>query len=208
MHWGKLWTKNRFRLDGHALRGIACILLFSAMMLAPGRGRTEPIEVVDVTGQKHRPLETTNANAIVLIFVMPDCPVANAYAPEINRIVAEYSAKRVSFYLVHVDRDTTAERARQHASDYGFRCPVLLDDKHALVEFAEATATPEAAVFSPEQRRLYLGRIDDRQAALGQRRLKPTRQDLRDALDAIIAHKPVRQSITKAVGCYIPKQNP
>jgi hypothetical protein len=54
---------------------------------------------------------------------------------------------------------------------------------------------------------LYRGRIDDRVADFGKRRVEPTRRDLRLALDAILAGKPVPARRTKAVGCYIPEDS-
>ena len=56
-------------------------------------------------------------------------------------------------------------------------------------------------------RLLYRGRIDDRVADFGKRRVEPTRRDLRLALDDILAGKPVQTRLTKAVGCYIPEDN-
>jgi hypothetical protein len=62
-------------------------------------------------------------------------------------------------------------------------------------------------VLSPSGDVLYRGRIDDRVADFGKRRVEPTRRDLRLALDAILAGKPVQARLTKAVGCYIPEDN-
>jgi hypothetical protein len=50
---------------------------------------------------------------------------------------------------------------------------------------------------------LYRGRIDDGYAALGKKRAVVTEHDLRDALDAIAAGKPVKKAKTKAIGCLI-----
>ena len=110
----------------------------------------------------------------------------------------------MQFFLVHVDEALTREEAAKHARDFGYQCPVLIDRDHALVRRTGVTITPEVAVLGPGERRLYRGRIDNQQAALGKRRPAPTTHDLRDALDAILAGKPVKHPETKAVGCYIP----
>jgi len=52
--------------------------------------------------------------------------------------------------------------------------------------------------------RKYLGRIDDLYADLGKRRARATSLDLRDALDAVLADRPVPRPVTQAVGCFIP----
>ena len=64
------------------------------------------------------------------------------------------------------------------------------------------SVTPEVAVMNGT-RVLYRGRIDDRYVEFGKDRLTPTRHDLEDALDAVIAGKNVTQRETRAVGCII-----
>src|SRR6185436_4430790 len=107
----------------------------------------------------------------------------------------------------YVESDLTAEKARSHVKDYGFKCGALLDPEHRLVKASGATISPEAAVFLADGTLAYRGRIDDRVADFGKRRVEPTRRDLRLALDAILAGKPVQARLTKAVGCYIPGDN-
>jgi len=181
-----------------------CNLL--GLLLAGGLATlaTAQAPFADLDGRLHYPLQSGTNKATVLIFILADCPVANSYAPEINRLVAEYTPRRVQFFLVHVDDALTQEEAAKHARDFGYQCPVLIDRDHALVRRTGVTITPEVAVLGPEERRLYRGRIDNQQAALGKRRPRPTTRDLRDALDAIVAGKPVKHPETKAVGCYIP----
>ena len=175
----------------------------AVLALAALSARAAEISVADVQGVMHRPLADAGQAATVVFFVMHDCPIANAYAPEISRIADEYKARGVRCYVLYAESDLASADARKHAADYAFRCPVLLDPKFALVRAAGATVTPEAAVFSAKGRLLYRGRIDDRAIALGRHRAEPQQRDLRDALDAILAGKPVRERFTKAIGCYI-----
>jgi hypothetical protein len=171
-------------------------------------GKAASIVIKDVAGATVRPLADSGQKATVFFFVMHECPVANGYAPEISRITSEYSAKGARCFVVYVESDLTPEQARQHARDYGYKSGPLLDPQHLLVKAAGATVSPEAAVFSPSGELLYRGRIDDRVADLGKHRPEPTRRDLRLALDAILAGKPVPARLTKAVGCYIPEDQP
>lgn len=147
------------------------------------------------------PLDAGGKTGSVLIFYWHDCPICNSYTPEINRLCDRYT--NFNFYIVQVDCDLTVEAARTHARDYGFRAPVLLDGRHALVRFAEATVAPEAVVFGKSKDTLYRGRIDNLYATLSVRRLEATQHDLRDALDAIAAGKPVKHQ-PPAIGCLIP----
>ena len=170
-------------------------------------GKAPSISVKNLEGASVQPLSDTGQKATVLFFVMHECPVANGYAPEIARIMSEYSAKGMRSYVVYVEDDLTPAKAREHARDYGFKSGAVLDPKHLLVKAAGATISPEAAVLSPAGEVLYRGRIDDRVADFGKRRVEPTRRDLRLALDSILAGKPVSARLTKAVGCYIPEDH-
>ena len=157
--------------------------------------------VADVEGKMHRPLADAGQVATVLFFVLHDCPISNGYAPEISRIAQEYAARGVRSFVVYGEGDLAPEEARKHARDFGYRCPALLDPPHALARLAGATVAPEAAVISAKREVLYRGRIDDRAASLGVHRAEPRERDLRAALDAILAGKPVRERFTKAIGC-------
>jgi thiol-disulfide isomerase/thioredoxin len=164
----------------------------------------ESARLVDTTGQLPEPLKSAaTRKATVIIFTLPDCPIANAFAPEINRLVADYSAKGAGFYLAHVDRDLTAADARKHAKDFGIQCPVLLDSQHALVKALGATRTPQAFLLDAAGKTVYHGRINNLFADYGTRRQVVTQHDLRNALDAVLAGKPVPKPVTEAIGCHI-----
>jgi hypothetical protein len=155
-----------------------------------------------VDGSAQRPLNS-GAPATALIFIATDCPIANGYAPEIQRIVSEYTPRGVAFYLVHVDRQITATQAQTHATEYGYACPILLDRDHQLVSAVGATVTPEAAVIDRNREVVYRGRIDDRYTDFGKRRFEPSQRDLRAALDAVLEGRSVPRAHTRAIGCYI-----
>ena len=158
----------------------------------------------DVEGAAHRPLADAGQAATVLFFVMHDCPIANGYAPEISRIAEEYRARGVRSYVVYGEDDLAPADAKKHAREYAYRCRALLDPRRSLIRAAGATVSPEAAVFSAKGALLYRGRIDDRAIAPGKHRAEPRQRDLRDALDAILAGRPVHERFTKAIGCYLP----
>ena len=140
----------------------------------------------------------------MLFFVLHDCPLANSCAPEINRIVADYRPRGVRSFLVYAEDDLSPKTAREHAKAHAYTCSVLLDRELQLVRFTGVTKSPEVAVLAPDNRVLYRGRIDDRLTAFGKQRVTPTRRDLREALDAILAGKPVPNPVTQSIGCYLP----
>lgn len=138
----------------------------------------------------------------VLIFVRTDCPISNRYAPEIERLYHQYS-QRVKFYLVYPDRAETDKVIEKHDAEYGYTFGFLRDPDHSLVKRAKVSVTPEAAVFSARGELLYHGRIDDRFVDFGKSRPQPTTHDLEDALQAVIAGKPVKAASTRAIGCSL-----
>ena len=158
----------------------------------------------DIQGQRHEPFRDGSTRAVALIFVIPDCPIACSYMPEINRLWQAYHEKGIEVLLVQADPQITVEQARKHAEEYQLQCPVLLDGEHIWVKKTGVRRTPEAAVLSPTGELLYWGRINDQYVDLGKRRGQVTSNDLRDALDAIVAGRPVLQPRTEAIGCFIP----
>ncbi len=166
-----------------------------------------PLVLSDVNGESVRPLENLAGKdkaATVFIFIAHDCPVANTYAPEINRLSAEYAPRLVAFNVVYVEYDLPAAEAKRHARSHQFVCRALRDPKHQLVKRLKARVTPEAVVVGPDGRTRYQGRIDNRVQELGRASHEASVFDLRNALDAILAGRAVPQPRTKTIGCYIP----
>jgi peroxiredoxin len=157
----------------------------------------------DTEGVEHGPREWSQARAIVLFFVTTDCPLSNGYAPEMNRIEGAYASRGVLVYAVQGDTTIPDEEVRRHAHEYGYRFPALLDPRQILAHHTGATVTPEAVVLSPDGAVLYLGRIDNRVEDFGKTRITATEFDLRDALDAVLAGRPVPHPHTRALGCAI-----
>ena len=162
------------------------------------------LEFVDIAGETHRPLGDPQVRAALLVFLVPDCPIANSYAPELNRLQAEYDSRGVRIFLIQVDPALSLEAAREHAEQYQLQAPVVWDPRQEWVKKLGATKTPEAVIVSPTGSVLYQGRIDDRFVGLGKRRAQVTSHDLRDALEAMLSGSPVMETRTVVVGCEIP----
>jgi len=176
----------------------------SAEPATSGVASFEDVRVFTLSGELTNPLRTTNAMATVFIFVATDCPISNRYAPEVQRLQAEFSPRGVAFWLLYPDRATTSEAIQKHLKDYGYAIPALRDPEHSLVKRTGAKVTPEAVVFDRNLEIAYRGRIDDRYVELGQMRPAPTRKDLEEALAAVLVGKPVPVPSTRAIGCHIP----
>lgn len=186
---------------------VGMILLVSGCAPETSTKPTSSLAIVqDLEQQEHRLFEDASGPIVAMVFLGPDCPIANAYSPELNRLYEDYRNRGVQWLLIDVDPQSTLEAAREHVREYQLEAPMILDPKHQWVTEAGATRTPEVAVFSPRRELLYRGRIDDRYVDFGQRRPEVNIHDLRDALDAILAGKPIAQPRTEAIGCDIPKE--
>jgi len=164
------------------------------------------IELVTLDGEKVFPLKCSveaKEKATVVIFITTDCPIANSFAPEINRLHLAYASRNVRLTLIQVDTELSDKEAGQHAADYELKPPVAIDREHALVKATDAKVTPEAFVYDAAGKLRYRGRINNLYAALGKRRATVTVHDLRDAIEAVINDRKVETPATEALGCFI-----
>jgi peroxiredoxin len=179
-------------------RAVALFLLASASFAA-----LPTLDLRDTHGAVHTNAEWSGAKAVLLFFVTTDCPVANGYVPEMNRIHDAYGPRGVRVYAVQSDTTIAEAAVAAYARDFRYGFPLLLDPRQKLVQLAGATITPQAAILTPDGRVLYLGRIDNRVVDFGKQRQQATEADLREALDAVLAGKPVAHPFTKSIGCAI-----
>jgi AhpC/TSA family len=193
----------RGRIVGLVLGALACAAPpppESEVAIAASRVHTPAGVVID-------PLDDREHDIVVLVFVTPDCPVSNRYAPELRRIAASTPAERVAWWLVYPDPDLDAAAIAAHREAYALPWPAVLDPAHELVARAQAVVTPEVAVFvgsdAPTRVLAYHGRIDDRIPELGRARPEPNVRDLQDALTAVLASSSVARASAPAVGCPI-----
>lgn len=165
----------------------------------------KPIGSFSLKDPAGKSVQTPDPKAVLTVafFVIPECPIANRYSPEIKRICDAYESKKVAFRLVFADPDVTATQAKKHLKDFGLDCPGILDSKMALSKATGATISPEAAVLDPTGKVLYRGRIDDLYVSHGNRRPNPKRRDLRIAIDEALSGKPVSVPVTTTTGCYL-----
>ncbi len=178
------------------IRAFLLITIFAAAALCAAGGP------VDLSGRAFDPFSQP-ARVRVLVFVRTDCPITNRYAPELSRIAAEFSGQGVAFWIVYPDASETPASIRAHLAAYHFPGQPLRDLDHELVRRAHVSVAPEAAVFNSSGVLVYHGRIDDRYVDWGKARAQATTHDLEDAIAAVLAGRPVRRSVTRAIGCSL-----
>jgi hypothetical protein len=162
-----------------------------------------PVAAKDIDGRSWTLFAPAAHQLDLLFFVAADCPISNRYAPEIARICRDYSSRGVRCFMVYPDAAVDAAAVAKHRADYGLgSTPAIIDRRHELVGAAGPRVTPEAALYSSAGR-VYRGRIDDWYIDVSRARLQANRHDLRLALDATLAGRPVAQPETEAIGCFI-----
>ena len=160
------------------------------------------LNLTSLSGEPVNPFADADP-ATVFLFLRSDCPISNRYAPELRRLHEAFSPRGVRFRLVYVDPREKTQSIHRHAEEYQLPGEILRDSAHDLVRLTGARVTPEAAVFDANRRLVYRGRIDDRYTDFGKARAKPSRRDLKLALESILQGEPVAEPETQAVGCFI-----
>jgi Redoxin len=200
-------VRARMARRGHAFRICRLLLILSTAVAAGffsslAQSTAAQASAVDLTGSPVDPLKSSQGKVVVLVFVRTDCPVSNRYAPEIQRLSAQYLHK-AAFWLVFPSKAESPEMIRKHQQDFGYKLPALRDLQHALVRHSQVQVTPEVAVFDVNHRLIYHGRIDNLYEDLGRARSAPTTHELDDAIRAATIGKILPASAPPAVGCYI-----
>src|SRR5262249_28586066 len=99
--------------------------------------------------------------------------------------------------------DDGAAQIRMQVADFKVGFPVYTDPKRNVADAFKATTTPEAFVLDHNFVMRYRGRIDNGWAARLKRNLSVTEHDLSNAVEDLLAGKPVRTPATRPVGCLI-----
>ena len=159
----------------------------------------------DVSGKDWSLQTGAGKKATVLVFLSAECPMSNAYLPLLAEMAKTYEPKGVTFAAINANPEEDTKQIAGHAKEYGITFPLLLDPQQAAVKSLGATINPEAFVLDGEHNLRYRGRIDDGYAARLVKNPKVSRHDLKEALDEVLAGKPVSVPVTTAYGCPIQK---
>ena len=148
-----------------------------------------------------------NGKVDVIVFSSTDCPIANAMAPEIERIHQNLQKRGGELILVHVWERRTYTDANEHAKDYGLTMEILVDSEHQLVKQFDAKITPEAVVIRYDKNNnpevVYQGLINNLFDSPGNRRDEATEHYVREAIDAAFSGGNVSPSYRTPTGCVI-----
>jgi peroxiredoxin len=155
----------------------------------------------DVAGKSVALRDFKDRKAVVVVCLSFDCPVSASYAPTLATLHETYSARGVAFLGVSCNADEDAAALAKHVREFALPFPVVRDDKLVAADALHARTTPEAFVLDRNFVLRYRGRIDDAYAKRLVKNRQISHHDLRDAVDALLAGKPVDRPLTEAVGC-------
>lgn len=142
---------------------------------------------------------------LLVIFLCNHCPYVKHVAGEIARLTSEYQAKGVgvvgiSSNDVSSHPDDGPEKMSAEAAAQGYTFPYLFDAKQEVARAYRAACTPDFFLFDANHCLVYRGQLDDSRPKNG---LPLTGKDLRAALDAVLAGKPVAELQKPSIGCNI-----
>jgi hypothetical protein len=140
--------------------------------------------------------------ALVLVFTNSSCPLAARYFPTLKRLEKDYRDRDVQFLAVNAGEEDTVTAMAAQAVEYEVEFPFVKDVPGRCAAALGVKRTPGVAVLDGDRKLRYRGRIDD-QYRPGGGRDAPTHNDLKDALDAVLAGKDVATPETPVDGCLI-----
>lgn len=180
----------------------AALTAFSAGGTEPAKNRIDGFQLRDAAGTNRSLDELKASRAVVVAFLGTECPVAKLYAGKLDALAKDYAAKNVAFVGIDSNAQDTIDDLKEFLKEQPLSFPLLHDPDGAVADKFGATRTPEVFVLDEARSVRYSGRIDD-QYSPGASRTKPQREDLRIALDELVAGKPVAIAKTEPAGCYI-----
>jgi len=166
-----------------------------------------------VDGRRHALKEFAPASLLVVVFTANHCPTAQAYEDRIQALEADYRSKGVALVAIspndpkavrldelgYTDLSDSLDEMVVRARERGFKFPYLYDgETQAVSRLYGPQATPHVFVFDKARRLRFSGRIDDKENPA----LAGT-HETRDAIDALLAGRPVPIEKTKVFGCSI-----
>jgi thiol-disulfide isomerase/thioredoxin len=158
--------------------------------------------LADSAGKQVSLAQLAGEKGTVVVFLSFDCPNSNGYTPTLLDFAKSFDPKGIKFIGV-VENELTAEELKAKVAEYKLPFPVFTDPKQAIADSFKAKVTPEACLLDHNQVLRYRGRIDNMFTERLKRSPTVTSHDLKNAIEDLLAGKPVRTPVTTAVGCPI-----
>jgi len=198
---------NRAIQAGSALSGriagtaLGFLLFFGTLALSAGEqigAKIPTFRLTDTDGKVHT-LEDYTGKLLVLEFWSFKCPPASTYDDRVKALESKYRNRGAVLLAVSSNKNESVAETRLNRNDRQLPYPVLMDPEGALAENLGATHTPSVVILDGSGILRYRGAIDNNKPPGERDRLAY----VEDALDALIAGKPVQVPETRMAGCGI-----
>jgi peroxiredoxin len=173
--------------------------LSSAEVKPLALGDTMPdFTLLDQNGREHR-LASYAGRPVVFDFCSITCPFSRGVDPDFGSLAAEYQKKGVAFLAVETNKDNPPENIKKYAAENQLEFPILKDTANAYANAVGAARTPEIYVFDANGKLVYHGAFDNRKTPA----TKGDTNYVKNALDDLLAGRPVRNAEIPAWGCAV-----
>jgi peroxiredoxin len=143
--------------------------------------------------------------ALLVMFICRHCPYVKHVQSELSRLGTDYRGRGVGIVAISSNDavsypDDAPERLKEMAVELGFTFPVCFDETQEVAKAYTAACTPDFFLFDRARTLVYRGQLDDSRPDSGR---PVTGRDLRAALDAVLAGRPVNADQRPSLGCNI-----
>ena len=141
---------------------------------------------------------------LLVMFICTHCPYVKHIENGLAAIGNDYAGKLGIVAISSNDAvmypDDAPEGLKGQAQRVGFRFPYLYDESQQVAKTYSAACTPDFFVFDGFRELVYRGQLDDSRPGNA---IPVTGRDLRAALDAVLADRPVDENQNPSIGCNI-----
>jgi peroxiredoxin len=143
--------------------------------------------------------------ALLVMFLCRHCPFVKHVQQELARLGLDYAGRglgivAISSNDVAAHPDDAPKHLREMAEELGFVFPLCFDETQEVAKAYTAACTPDFFLFDRERALVYRGQLDDSRPDNG---VPVTGRDLRAAIDAVLAGRPVGADQRPSIGCNI-----
>ena len=177
----------------------------ASTQILPLGSKAPDFSLVNVDGKTVSLADFEGAPALLVIFMCNHCPFVLHIASELANLAAEYQAKGVAVVGINSNDATkypqdSPEQMIHEAENRGYSFAYLFDEGQDVAAAYKAACTPDFYLFGRGQGLVYRGQFDSSRPNSG---VPVTGGDLRRALDAVLAGKPVAADQRPSIGCNI-----
>lgn len=151
------------------------------------------------------PADFKDKTALLVIFMCNHCPYVIHIRSGLAQFARDYATHSVGIVGINANDVTnypadSPAKMKEEVKSAGYIFPYLYDETQSVARAYRAACTPDIFLFDRQGKLVYRGQFDDSRPGNG---LPVTGKDLRAALDAVLAGKPVSPNQKASIGCNI-----